>query len=121
MLTALQKAGFSPDLLCRLEGRRDTDAFDILAELGWNLAAKTRAERAAAFANDKWTADFDKNAAAVIRAIAAQFALGGSGELENRKLFNTPKIAKAGGIAALRKIGDAGKILREIKNRLFAA
>ena len=58
---------------------------------------------------------------ATLKALAAQFAKGGTEGLENPEVFRTPKVRQAGGLQALKVIGQPAEILRETKERLFAA
>ena len=59
--------------------------------------------------------------AATLSALARQFARAGTDGLENPEVFQTPEVARAGGIRALRALGQPADILRETKERLFAA
>lgn len=59
--------------------------------------------------------------AATVRAIASQFARAGTEALETPQIFSTPEVLKAGGLPALKIVGDPGAILLETKERLFAA
>ena len=57
---------------------------------------------------------------AAVLALASQFARGGTEGLENPAIFQTPEIRRAGGLAALRAVGEPASILRETKERMFA-
>lgn len=50
-----------------------------------------------------------------------EIARAGTEALETPQIFSTPEVLKAGGLAALKIIGDPGLILLETKERLFAA
>jgi len=54
-----------------------------------------------------------------VKALAVQFARGGTEELENTSIFQTPAVKKAGGLAALAAHGEPAALLRETKERLF--
>ena len=59
--------------------------------------------------------------AATLSALARQFARAGTDGLENPQVFQTPEVVRAGGLAALSALGNPADILRETKERLFAA
>jgi len=123
MLGKLPDAGRSALLVQRLEGMNDYDLYDVLAELGYGLAPRTRVERAEAFAykHDRWLADLPAPAAATLKAMASQFARAGTDGLENPQIFQIPDVRNAGGLDALKVLGKPADILRETKGRMFAA
>lgn len=123
LLGRLPDAGRSPLVLRELEQMNDYDLYDVLAELGYGAAARTREERAAAFAykNAKWLSEMPVDASATIRAIASQFAHGGTDGLETPYMFQTPEVQRAGGLPALRSYGVPAEILFQTKERMFAA
>ncbi len=123
MISRLPDSGRSPSVLRHLAGMDEYDLFDVLAEVGYGQAPKTRTERADAFAykNVDWLAGMPERASGAIRALASQFALGGTEELEHIYIFRTPALTDAGGIGALREFGGAGEALRETKRRMFRA
>lgn len=123
IINAIVGAGFSPSVLRMLEEMDDYDLFDVLADLGYGLEPRTREDRAMAFSYKQaaWLANLPMPTQATVRAIAAQFALGGTEGLENPHIWQTPEVARAGGIAALRRAGDPKELLRETKVRMFAA
>ena len=123
MLDHLPDAGRSPLLVRQLEGMSDFDLYDVLAELGYGLAPKRRYERAEAFTykHSSWLASVSPAAAATIKALAAQFARTGTEGLENPQIFQTPDVIRAGGLAALRAVGNPADVLRETKERMFTA
>jgi len=53
--------------------------------------------------------------------MAAQFAASGTEGLENPRIFDLPEVRRAGGLAALKGLGEPARILRETKERMFAA
>jgi type I restriction enzyme R subunit len=106
-----------------LEGMLDYDLYDILAELGYGMAPKTRGQRADAFAykQEAWLSRMPIKTAAVIRAVAGPFARAGTEGLENPAVFQTPEVVGAGGLAALKTMGKPSEILMETKERMFEA
>jgi type I restriction enzyme, R subunit len=121
LLAALPDGGRSALVIRVLEQMENCDLYDVLAELGYGVAPRTRAERAEAFEykNEDWLAAMPGKTAATVKALAAQFARGGTEELENTNIFQTPAVRKAGGLAALAAQGEPADLLREIKERLF--
>ena len=73
--------------------------------------------------NEVCTRYFPANppARATIEAIADQFKLGGTEGLENPHIWQTPAVTAAGGIVALRSAGEPKALLKETKERMFAA
>ena len=96
---------------------------EILAELGYGLATKRSTERADAFTykHGSWLSGLPRKASATLKALASQFARAGTDGLENPQVFQTPEVVKAGGLAALKALGKPAEILRETKERIFAA
>lgn len=62
-----------------------------------------------------------KETTKTIIVLANQFGSGGTEELENPYIFNSPDVIKAGSLEALKILGDPGDIIKETKERLFAA
>lgn len=123
LLADLVAAGLSPGLVRELDDMDDYDLYDVLAELGYGQAPRTRSERAEAFLykHGAWLGSIPEGAAATVRAMTAQFARAGTDELENPQIFNLPAVRRAGGIAALKQVGSPKDVLRETKERMFAA
>jgi type I restriction enzyme, R subunit len=123
LLDMLVQAGFSPQVVRLLEDMNDYDLFDVLAELGYGLNPRTRTDRALAFRykQEEWLDRLPKTTRAAVLAVADQFAKGGTDDLENVYIFQTPEVMKAGGIAALAQGGEPKEIIRETKERIFAA
>ena len=123
LLDTLVNAGYSPHVVRLLEDMNDYDLFDVLAELGYGLAPRTRTDRALAFRykQEEWLGRLPLTTRAAVLAVADQFAKGGTDDLENVYIFQTPDVQKAGGIAALAQGGDPSKVILETKTRLFAA
>ena len=110
-------------LIRELDDARECDLYDILSELGYGLAPKSRKERAAAFSykNKGWLRDFPERTGKVLSAIAGQFEKGGIEELETTNLFDESEVVASGGFDAL--IGQAIEpqmLIQETKARLLA-
>jgi type I restriction enzyme, R subunit len=123
LLRHLPDAGRSALLVQQLEEMTEYDLYDVLAELGYGLNPRTRGERAEAFTykHDHWLSGLPAPTRATLEALAAQFARGGTEGLESPQVFQMPEVVRAGGLAALRALGRPAEVLRETKERLFAA
>jgi type I restriction enzyme R subunit len=123
LLAHLPDGGRSAELVRTLEGMSDCDLYDVLADLAYGQAPKTRAERADAFAykHADWLAGLPPSAAATLMALVSQFARAGTDALEDRNIFAMPEVMRVGGLAALRALGRPEEALRETKERMFAA
>jgi len=100
----------------------DFDLYDVLAELGYGLAPRTRVERAQAFAykHAAWLAGLPPATTAILKALAGQFAQTSTDSLENLYMFQTREVVRAGGLAALRALGQPAEVLWQTKARIFA-
>lgn len=123
MLARLPDAGRSALLVQDLEEMTDYDLYDVLGELGYGLNPRTCPERAQAFSykHADWLASLPKPTAATLEALASQFARDGTPGLENPHVFEMSEVRAAGGLGALKAIGNAGEVLHETKERMFAA
>lgn len=123
LISHLPDGGRSAPMVRSLEGMLAYDLYDVLAELGYGMAPKTRGERAEAFAykQESWLKRMPARTAAVIQAIAGQFTKAGTDGLENPAVFDTPEVVGAGGLAALKAMGKPSEVLMEIKERMFEA
>ncbi|MCZ7645974.1 MAG: DEAD/DEAH box helicase family protein [Planctomycetota bacterium] len=123
IITAIVSAGYSPSVLRLLEDMNDYDLYDVLADLGYGLVPRTREDRALAFRykHAGWLASLPEPARKAVEAIAGQFAVGGTEGLENPHIWQTPEVAAAGGIAALKSAGEPKVVLQQTKERMFAA
>ncbi len=123
LLAALPDGGRSAGVVRALEGMDDFDLYDVLAELGYGLDPKTRIARADAFdyKHAAWLAGLPPAMSATLRALARQFARGGTDELEQPGVLQVPAVIAAGGLTALKALGSPAEILHETKARLFAA
>lgn len=123
LIAQLPDGGRSASMVRTLEGMLEYDLYDVLAELGYGMAPKTRDERAGAFIykQEAWLDRIPGRGAAVIQAIAGQFAKAGTEGLENPAVFETPEVKRAGGLAALKAVGKPSELLMETKERMFEA
>lgn len=124
LLAGLPDGGRSASLVQNLEEMTDYDLYDVLAELGYGLASKTRVERAAAFEykHATWLATLPAPTRETLVALTGQFEQAGTEGLENPHIFELSAVKRAGGLAALKALGrPAGAVLLETKERLFAS
>ncbi|MCC6627732.1 MAG: DEAD/DEAH box helicase family protein [Chloroflexi bacterium] len=123
LLGHLPDGGRSATLVRSLEEMADYDLYDVLAELGYGLAPRTRRDRADAFTykHADWLGGLPSTTTAALTALAGQFARSGTEGLESPRVFEVPDVVRAGGLAALRALGRPAEVLRETKKRLFAA
>lgn len=123
LLAHLPDGGRSAHLVRTIEEMSAYDLYDVLADLGYGSAPRTRADRADAFAykHGDWLGIMPTQAAATVGALTAQFARAGTEGLENPQVFRTPEVVRAGGLAALKTLGSPAAVLRETKERMFAA
>lgn len=122
MVNDLVMAGFSPSVLRIVEDMTNFDLYDVLADLGYGLAPRTRRDRSLAFIykNEDWLTAIPDRASKTVRAIAGQFELGGTESLENPHIFRVPAVVAAGGLKALREYGRPSEVLTETRQRMFA-
>jgi type I restriction enzyme R subunit len=123
LLDGLPDGGRSAMLVRKLDELEACDLYDVLANLGYGLAPKTRLERAAAFTykHEAWLGTMPRQSAETLRAMAMQFGWSGTDGLENPLIFETPEVMRSGGLLALRSLGKPVDVLRETKTRIFAA
>ncbi|MCG3163605.1 MAG: hypothetical protein JMDDDDMK_05044 [Acidobacteria bacterium] len=112
---------YSPEVVRELVGLRECDNFDLFAHYGYRERALKRWEREAEYLtiHAPWFDGAGEKAAEVLRGIGHQFGAGGTEALESELLWQVPEIARAGGLAALRKLGKPAEVMREAKMRLF--
>ena len=122
MLGQLPDGGRSAFLVRALEDMTDYDLYDVLGELGYGLSPRTCVERAEAFEykHERWLESLPPATSNTLRELAKQFAHGGIDALESPHVFEMSGVQAAGGLAALRVIGNPAQVLRETKERIFA-
>jgi type I restriction enzyme R subunit len=123
MIELIVGAGYSPSVLRMVEQMNEYDLYDVLADLAYGLRPQTREHRTLAFRykHASWLNAMPKPASAAVQAIAEQFAIAGTEGLENPLIWQTPEVWAAGGLQALAVAGEPKSILRETKERMFAA
>ncbi len=111
-------------LVRKLEDEEECDLYDIIAQLGFGTAPKSREERSGAFKlwHKSWLKQFPEPAQKVLLGIAGQFAQGGIEELETKHLFDAKEVKKHGGLKVLLNIPNyqPNKIIEDTKLRLLA-
>jgi type I restriction enzyme R subunit len=122
LIEGLARRGFTPRVIAHIDAMHDYDSFDVLAATAYDAAPRTRDDRVARFGRDHrdWLAPMPADARAAVLALAGAFRLGGTDELENRGVLQTPAVRRAGGLAAISKLGEPQKVLRATRERLFA-
>ncbi len=124
LLEKLPGDGAAVRLIRYLRQQEECDLYDVLAELVYGVAARSRAERAAAFSYKQrgWLKELPGKAASVLIAVAGQFARGGIDELETPHLFDAQEVRQAGGFNALLGLPlPPAQLIQETKARLLAA
>lgn len=123
LLARLPEGGRSALLVRALENMSDYDLYDVLGEMGYGLAPRTRPDRADAFTykHARWLGGLPTVTATTLKVLAGQFARAGTDSLENPEVFQMPEVLRAGGLRALKVLGEPAAILLETKERLFAA
>ena len=123
IIEMIVSAGYSPSVLRLVENMNDYDLYDVLADLAYGLSPRTRENRTLAFRykHSTWLADMPAAAGDAIKAIADQFSISGTEGLENPHIWQVPEVVAAGGLKALAAAGEPRIILRETKERMFAA
>jgi type I restriction enzyme R subunit len=123
LVSALPDNGRSSGLVRTLQEMEEFDLYDVLGELAYGLDAKSRLDRAISFRykHATWLSSLPAATSATVEALARQFVRAGTDELENPGVLSTPEVSSAGGLAALRILGSPAAVLRETKERLFAA
>ncbi len=123
LMQLLLSSGCSPSVVQLVDDMEAYDLYDVLAQLGWGALPRTRQDRFGAFRfkHEQWLAALPAQAREALLALARQFAVDGTEGLENPQIFRTPAVQKAGGVAALQTAGEPAALLKETKNRMFAA
>lgn len=112
---------FSPEVIREIDQMNDFDLYDFFGHHGYHARALKRFERGETFiqSNQPWFAAMDDKAAIVLKSFGHQFTQGGTEALETAALWDVPEIRQAGGLDALRALGQPVQIMQEAKGRLF--
>jgi type I restriction enzyme R subunit len=122
LIDKLPDDGRGVRLLREIMQWQEYDLYDVLSHIGYGTAPKTRKERVEAlqYKHADWFKGLPQEAGNTLLALAHQFAKGGTEELENPYVLSAPEVRKAGGLEALKVLGEPKDIIRETKKRLFA-
>lgn len=122
LIDKLPDDGRGVRLLREILNWHDYDLYDVLSQIGYGTAPKTREERVEAlqYKHADWLKGLPPKTGNTLLALARQFAKGGTEELENPYILSAPEVRKAGGLEALKVLGQPQDIIRETKRRLFA-
>lgn len=123
LIDKLVRGGHPPTTLQAVQQMADYDLYDVLGDLGFHIRPRTRQNRVQAFLikHEDWLDGLPPQTAAAIRAIVAQFEHSGTDGLESKHVFAAPAFRAAGGFEALEAGGDPAALVREAKERMFAA
>ena len=123
LIQSMPDNGRSVHLVRSLEDMSEFDLYDVLADLAYGLNPKTRNERSEAFEykHTVWLDSLPSATSATLKALASQFSRGGTEGLENPNIFRTNEVRRAGGLEALKALGHPADVLKETKERMFAA
>jgi len=123
LINRLPDDGRGVRLLREIMQWQEYDLYDVLTQVGYGVAPKTRQERVAAlqYKHSGWFGSLPPQAAGTLKALAQQFARGGTEELESPYIFSAPEVKKAGGLEALKALGEPRDIINETKRKLFTA
>lgn len=122
LIDKLPDDGRGVRLLREILNWHEYDLYDVLSQIGYGTAPKTRKERVEAlqYKHADWLKGLPPKTGNTLLALARQFAKGGTEELENPYILSAPEVRKAGGLEALKVLGEPKDIIRETKRRLFA-
>ena len=124
LLDALPRRANGARVLQVLKNQLEYDLYDVLADAVYRAAPKRRVERAYDFRHKQrgWLQALGPRAERVLLALVDRFADSGTEELENKQIWRTDAVRRAGGVAALQGPGIVpAALLSETKRRLFAA
>jgi type I restriction enzyme, R subunit len=112
---------FSPEVIREIDQMADFDLYDFFGHHGYKARALKRTERGNLYisGNAGWFGEMDAKAAVVLKGLGHQFSQGGTEALETPALWVVPEIKLAGGLSALKKIGQPVAVMHEAKGRLF--
>jgi type I restriction enzyme R subunit len=123
LLLSLITSGYSPEIVRHVENMTEYDLYDVLVNIAYGAEPQKRQVRAFSFSYKQrpWLDALPEETKSVILAIANQFVDEGTEAFENHYLFDAEPVKTAGGIAALKKGGNATELIKETKIRIFAA
>lgn len=123
LISHLRGDHLDPEVLRDIEKMNDYDLYDLFAHHAYRAQALKRPERNIIYLEDNqpWFESMDANAATVLKSVGNQFALDGTQALETPALWEVPEIKAAGGLDALAVLGKPVLVMKEAKQRLFAA
>lgn len=112
---------FSPEVIREIDQMNDFDLYDFFGHHGYHARALKRPERGALYIrhNLSWFEAMSPQAATVLQGLGHQFAADGTEALESPNLWEVPEIKLAGGLDALRGLGNPTRVMLEAKGRLF--
>jgi len=122
LIDKLPDDGRGVRLLREIMQWKEYDLYDVLSQIGYGMAPKTRQERVEAlkYKHADWFRSLPVQTGETLMALAQQFVSGGTEELENPFVFDAPEVRRAGGLESLKVLGEPKDIINETKRRLFA-
>jgi len=122
LINKLPDDGRGVRLLREIMQWQQYDLYDVLTQIAYGMAPKTREERAEAlrYKHADWFKSLPPETGSTLLALAQQFVKGGTDELENPYVLSAPEVKKAGGLRTLEVLGEPKDIIAEMKKRLFA-
>lgn len=113
----------SPDVIREIDQMTEYDVYDLFAHHGYRARALKRSSRRANYLsqNEPWFDQMAGAAATVLRGLGYQFEHGGTDALETPTLWEVPELKSAGGLDALKTLGQPIVVMRDAKQRLFSA
>jgi type I restriction enzyme R subunit len=121
LLGRLVSVGVSVREFYIVEELGEYDLYDVLADIGYGVAPRTKKDRARAFSYKQadWLSSMSESTAKTVEALLQQFVNGGTEALENQRIFELVGGRKA--LDALKVLGKPFEVLTQIKERIFAA
>lgn len=121
LLDKLVSAGVSAREFYLVEELENYDLYDVLADIGYGVAPRSKKDRAIAFSYKQadWLNKMPEVTVKTVEALLEQFVNGGTEALENQRIFELVGGRKA--LEALRILGKPFEVLTKIKERVFAA
>ncbi|MEA5497937.1 DEAD/DEAH box helicase family protein [Limnoraphis robusta Tam1] len=120
LLNKLVNSGVSPTEYSVVEELGDYDLYDVLADIGYGVAPRTKKERAIAFIYKQadWLSSMPEATVKTVEKLLDQFAQGGIEALENPSIWDLVGRQKA--ITTLKVLGKPFDILTQIKEKIFS-